>query len=249
MPWPPTWSRKSLLVDEVLAVGDASFQRKCLGKMGKVTREGRTVIFVSHNMASVRSLCNRVIWLDKGRVVSDGETSEVLNEYLGRSLIDVCNGEVTWDGDRAPGVNGIKLKALRLTNGDGIVRSMFDVNSPIKAEMVYEVTETLTDPRIRLGVVMPSGELAFESTDHYLRREEVKPGTYRSVCTIPGALLNIGQYTIRIGGGIPGIRMLLPYDEYLRFETTGVGNQGSSVPEVWPGAVCPKLDWVIEKVG
>ena len=238
-----------LLVDEVLAVGDVAFQRRCLGKIGEATREGRTVVFVSHNTASVRSLCDRVIWLDKGSIVSDGEASEVLDKYVGHSLIDVCKGEISWGDGEGPGGAEIRLKAVRLIDGNGEVCSVFDVNSPIIVEIYYEVKTILRDLRIRVGVLTPSGEVAFESTDHYLRHEEIRPGSYRSVCTIPGALLNIGQYTVRVGGGMPGVKMLLPHEEYLRFATTGIGGHGSSFAEVWPGAVCPKLDWVIEKIG
>src|SRR6185312_2205334 len=84
-----------LLVDEVLAVGDAAFQKKCLGKMGLVAREGRTLLFVSHNMAAVRSLCPRSIWLDKGQIVAAGETEQVVLDYLEQATLPIL--EQAWD--------------------------------------------------------------------------------------------------------------------------------------------------------
>jgi lipopolysaccharide transport system ATP-binding protein len=240
---------ENLFVDEVLAVGDAAFQRRCLGKMGEVARGGRTVLFVSHNMGSIRSLCDRVIWIDQGRVVLDGDSSQVISAYLASAISGSSNGEIAWpDVDEAPGGEEVKLRAIRLVGKEGSPTSLFEVDKPIRVEIHYEVRRAMRGMRIRMGLLTLQGEIAFQSTDHYVRGEEVKPGHYRSICTIPGDLLNLGQYIVRVGGGIPGLKVLIPHREYLRFETTGLGNQGPGFPERWPGVVSPKLDWVIERI-
>ena len=240
---------ENLFVDEVLAVGDAAFQRRCLGKMGEVARGGRTVLFVSHNMGSIRSLCDRVIWIDQGRVVLDGDSSQVISAYLASTISGSSHGEVAWpDVDDAPGGEEVKLRGIRLLGEEGSPSSLFEVDKPIRMEIRYEVRRAVRGMRIRMGLLTLQGEIAFQSTDHRVREAEVEPGHYRSICTIPGGLLNIGQYLVKVGAGIPGLKVLIPHREYLRFETAGPGNQGSDFSERWPGVVCPKLDWVIERI-
>jgi lipopolysaccharide transport system ATP-binding protein len=238
-----------LLVDEVLAVGDAAFQRKCLGKMGDVTKEGRTVLFVSHNMGAVRSLCNRAILISQGKILMDGDPSQVISKYLSSGISKGPEGEIAWTSDEeAPGGKELKLRAIRLIGPDGRVNSTFQVDKPIQIEICYEVRQVLRDLRIRLGLLTLQGEIAFETTDHDLREEEVFPGRYKSICTIPGSLLNVSEYLIRVSGVIPGVGVLLPMKEYLSFSTVGAGSQGTFHHRRWPGVVCPKLDWVIERM-
>jgi lipopolysaccharide transport system ATP-binding protein len=237
-----------LLVDEVLAVGDAAFQKKCLGKMGDVAQEGRTVLFVSHNMGAIRSLCGRAIWVNQGQIFMDGDPSQIISNYLSATVSQSGEGQIVWDNDfDAPGGEELKLRAIRLIGPEGKVLSLFEVEKPIHIEISYEVKKLLRGMRIHLSLLTPQGEVAFQSTDYKIRPEQVNPGYYRSVCTIPGELLNIGKYVVRVGGGIPGIKRLLPAREYLSFDTAGHGNQGSNYPERWPGVVCPRLDWRIEK--
>jgi len=239
-----------LLVDEVLAVGDAAFQKKCLGKMGEVAKEGRTVLFVSHNMGAVRSLCDRAILLDEGNVRIDGEPTEIIRAYLSSTNSGGFKSEVFWPNDaEAPGGDEVRLISIRLLGEDGKPNSTFEVDQPICVEISYRVKCVLRGMRLRLGLMTLQGELAFETTDHQIREEVAFPGNYRNRCTIPGGLLNVGAYVVRVGGGVPGVKVLLPTKEYLTFYTTGRGNQGSDYPDNWPGVVCPKLDWVIERIG
>src|SRR6185369_16443293 len=102
-----------LLVDEVLAVGDAAFQKRCLGKMGAVAREGRTLLFVSHNMAAIRSLCPQVIWLDKGQIVAAGETEPIVRNYLEHATVPVP--EQIWENPQtAPGNEAVRIRSARI---------------------------------------------------------------------------------------------------------------------------------------
>jgi len=243
-----------LLVDEVLAVGDAAFQKKCLGKMGEVAKGGRTVLFVSHNMGAVRSLCDRSILVDQGHVLLDGEPAEIisayLSEYVSSANCGAFNGEIFWPNDaEAPGGDEVRLIAIRLLGEDGRPKSTFEVDKSIRVEISYRVKRVLRGMRLNLGLMTLQGELAFLTTDHQFREEEVFPGHYRNLCTIPGGLLNIGAYNVGVGGDIPGVKVLLPFKEYLTFSTAGRGNQGSDCyPVKWPGVVCPKLDWIIERI-
>ena len=240
---------ENLLVDEVLAVGDASFQKKCLGKMSEVAGEGRTVLFVSHNMGAIRSLCDRAILIDQGRVVLDGEAPEVVSSYLASAVSGLSEGEISWKTDaEAPGEHGLKLRAIRLKQEDGTISSVFDVEKAIFIEIVYEV-KTSRGLRFRLGFLTSTGEVAFQSNDKSARKDTVAPGRYRNTCIIPGNLLNVGEYIVRVGAGSPEMKKgELPDREYLKFQTIGTGSYGAQYRGKWPGVVCPKLDWIIESI-
>lgn len=233
-----------LIVDEVLAVGDAQFQKKCLGKMEEVGKLGRTILFVSHNMATVRSLCDRAILLAAGQVVMSGTPSDAIATYLS-SLVE-AEGLVEWiDDTQAPGGDEIKLRAIALIAPDGEISSTFEVDQPIEVEISYEVQQPLRNMRFNLWILTLYGEIAFISTDHNSRESHTLPGKYKTVCTIPGGLLNVGKYIVKVDSDIPGIKILVSGGEYLSFTTVGLGNHGSYYPEQWSGVVCPKLDWEI----
>src|SRR5207247_15049 len=110
-----------LLVDEVLAVGDAEFQRKCLGKMHDVVNQGRTILFVSHNMAAVKALCRRALWLDRGRVAADGSVDAVVDDYLSSGGSVAMGGAVPADAPRV-GSGEARIRQVELQNrrGDAI---------------------------------------------------------------------------------------------------------------------------------
>src|SRR5207244_443746 len=114
-----------LIVDEVLAVGDVAFQRKCLGRMGEVSSQGRTVLLVSHNMGTVSRLCGRGMWLDNGKVRATGGIDEVIADYLAVSEERASEFEVDRAGN-APGDDVIRLRAVRVKNGQGNVATYFD---------------------------------------------------------------------------------------------------------------------------
>ena len=124
-----------LIVDEVLAVGDIEFQKKCLGRMGDVASEGRTVLFVSHNMGAISTLCSRAVLLDAGRVVASGPTSDVVGEYITRGL-DV-SGSVLWsDPDEAPGGEQVKLHAVRVVQR-GESTADVDIDEEVQIEIWF----------------------------------------------------------------------------------------------------------------
>jgi len=241
-----------LLIDEVLAVGDAGFQKKCLGKMGEVaSQHGRTVFFVSHNMGAVRSMCEEAILIDGGRLTMSGKPGDVISHYLSSSMPDEneSGGQIVWKDGDAPRNEDVALRGIRLLNGTGVPQSTFEADKPITVEVSYEVLQRLRGARFCLQLITQEGELAFTATDHLFQEETQMPGAYRTSCIIPGGLLNRRNYVVNIGCDIPGERHVLPGTEYLTFTVSGAGNQSSNFPEPWPGVICPRVDWKVESTG
>ena len=157
-----------LVVDEVLAVGDAQFQKKCLGKMEDVGKEGRTVLFVSHNIGMIRSLCQRCILLSGGTVIQDEVTESVLATYLSIiGLDEATNGEIYWPlNSDAPGGSEMKLRSIRLLGTTGEPQSTFDVEKPITVEISYEIFQSLRGMRIVMHLMTQEDIIAFASSAH-----------------------------------------------------------------------------------
>jgi lipopolysaccharide transport system ATP-binding protein len=239
----------TLIVDEILAVGDAAFQKKCLGKMGDVARHGRTVLFVSHNLGAVRSLCSRAVVLGGGMVQFDGRADEAIAYYLANSATAAGerDGQVRF-GPAGLEFADLRLHGIRVLDDAGQARALFDATEPIRVEIEYEVMVTLRGIRTVLLISTQEGELAFQSTDHLARDAEQPPGRYTTVCTVPGALLNRRMYLVELSFEIPGVRMLAPRRPYVSFAVSGGGNHGSTFPEPWPGVVCPSLNWVTKRL-
>jgi lipopolysaccharide transport system ATP-binding protein len=229
-----------LIVDEVLAVGDAAFQKKCLGKMGDVAKQGRTVLFVSHNLGAVRSLCTRGIVLAGGALQFDGSVGDAIAHYLA-SAADrgERDGQVSF-GTGGLAFDDLAVLSVRLRNQAGDVRALFDAMEPITIEIEYEVAARLSGARTVIALVTSEAEVAFQSTDQQTRDAELAPGRYRTSCTIPGGLLNGRMYGVSIGFDIPSGRMLAPPRPYLSFVVAGASDQGAAL---WPGVVNPRLHW------
>ncbi len=149
-----------LIVDEVLAVGDSKFQKKCLGKMGEVSSQGRTILFVSHNTTFVRSLCNKGIWLDKGQVKQTGTTSEVINSYLS-SMHDQNfdeNSEINNSLNRR-GSGESRFSKITITDTQNIEQSDFECQEDIKFNFKVKINENLSDLSVCLMFKSPTGEI------------------------------------------------------------------------------------------
>ncbi len=129
-----------LIVDEVLAVGDIGFQKKCLNKMRDVGQKGRTVLFVSHDMQAVSRLCSRAIWIKDGKIAKDGETSAVVGEYLHEQ--SQTGAEKSWKGsEKLPGNKIVQLHQVRVCNEIGETSPVIDICRPVSVEMTYEVLQ------------------------------------------------------------------------------------------------------------
>ena len=182
-----------LIVDEVLAVGDANFQRKCLDKMEDIGQQGRTVLLVSHNMSAITRMCSRAVLINEGKVVKDGPSSEVVSAYLSSGLASTSTRE--WpDPTKAPGGNVARLRAVRVRNEDGQITDTVDIRRPVNIEVEYEVLEP---GRVLLSYMQfhtQNGVMAFEAIDlDPLWRGRPRPcGRWVSIACIPGNLLSEG---------------------------------------------------------
>lgn len=188
-----------MLVDEVLAVGDLEFQRKCLGKMQNVASEGRTVLFVSHNMQAISRLCTKSIWLDQGRIVKIGPTASVVAEYVFRG--DGGKGERRWHDLRtAPGDDAIRLTAVRAKDADGKVPEYFDIRRQIGIEIEYHVLRPGLFFTPSLHLVNESGVILFLSQETTNWTSVPRSmGVHASTCWVPGNFLAEGQFHVDIG--------------------------------------------------
>ena len=242
-----------LLIDEVLAVGDAGFQKRCIGKMSEVsTQHGRTVFFVSHNMGALRQLCDTCVLIEGGELQAQGAPGDVIRDYLNFTIpADAAElGERIWvDETQAPGGDELRLRRLRVLGSAGTLRTTFEAGEPVHIEITYSVKTRLRGARFDLAVLTQEGDIAFVATDHSFQPEVQPPGMYKSVCIIPGGLLNRRTYVLKLQAIVPGERALLWEAEYLTFVVSGAGNQSSSHPENWPGVVCPRIHWTIEALG
>jgi lipopolysaccharide transport system ATP-binding protein len=189
-----------LIVDEVLAVGDLQFQKKCLGKMGEAGREGRTVILVSHNMGAIRSLSHRCMLLDSGRLVHCGETAKVVNEYLQES-VTVSSAEVAFpENPRSP----IWIRRAALTDPQGVPKRQFTLDEQIILDMEYVVSRDVRQSMV-LFAVARDGNFIFQSHDTDMRPEllDLRPaGVYRVRVPWPRRMLTAGTYTVSLTGTV-----------------------------------------------
>jgi lipopolysaccharide transport system ATP-binding protein len=241
-----------LVVDEVLAVGDAAFQKKCLGKMGEISKEGRTVLFVSHNMGAIQRLCNRTILLSEGQVTADGGTSSVVELYMTTGLSP--QGERIWTNlNAAPGNEIVRLKAVRALNNQQNIVSQFSVREPVYLEVEYCALTGGVILDVGFYLYDATGALLFAVGDTLTEEWQGKPrpkGEYRTRCEIPGDLLNEGQ--LRIMAFIvtnPNTVHAIENDALLIqiVDDLESGGARGNYTGNWPGgAVRPLLKWTTE---
>jgi lipopolysaccharide transport system ATP-binding protein len=240
-----------LIIDEVLAVGDAQFQKRCLGKMGDVAKEGRTVLLVSHNMGAVNSLCSRVIWLEKGKVVSIGQSEELISRYVAadRSL----KGEVTWpDAENAPGNKNLRLKAVRVLS-EGLPTSEPRIDREIIIEVEYWnlVPGAILYNSVQLrdhlgGVIFASLNWPSAIIGPDLWAGRPRPiGAYCSRMVIPPNWLNSNTYTLDIGMADGSNRWQedLGGLNILSFTGIDMGEMRKEYMGPWGGTIRPKFSW------
>lgn len=182
-----------LIVDEVLAVGDARFQKKCLSKMQAVGQQGRTVLFVSHSMQAIMRMCDRTILLDQGCVLADGPSQAVIGAYLGKESGSMAQRE--WpDPARAPGREHARLRAVRVRNQDGEIADSLEIRAGFSIEMEFDALQGgailmphfyfTNDDNVRLFTSI--------DVDPEWRRRPRPAGRYTSVVHIPGNLMGEG---------------------------------------------------------
>ncbi|MBC2724595.1 MAG: ABC transporter ATP-binding protein, partial [Desulfosporosinus sp.] len=186
-----------LIIDEVLAVGDADFQKKCLDKMDDVGKQGRTVLFVSHNMPSVSRLCDRAILLENGQIVENGQPVEVINKHLNSD--QGTSASKKWDDpDKSPSGDAVRLRAVRVLNSNGTITEHFDIREPIQVEMEYDVIKNGVELMPNIHLLNESDICVFVTIDNDPNwRERPRPvGTYTCTMLIPENFLSSGRFYV-----------------------------------------------------
>lgn len=235
-----------LIVDEVLAVGDIAFQRKCLGAMSEVSASGRTVVFVSHNMAAVTRLCTRALWLDEGSIRSDGDARSVVSEYLGNAAPGVARRD--W-GEAGPGDDALRLRSVEVTGTSGAGLTSSTQDEPLDVHVTYRVLRSVSDASVGMELRSADGTTVFLTLDSDragTAGQPREPGLYEAVCRLPGALLNEGRYTLSFVGGLPFVRVCFRADDALTLEIApGLPTQGEPTRHAFkrPGLIAPTFDW------
>ncbi len=244
-----------LIIDEVLAVGDAEFQKKCLGKMQDVSSHGRTVLFVSHNMGMINSLCQTSILLEGGKVAAIGPATQVALQYFGGA--QAAPHEVNFSSrSKPPGDDLACLLHARVCNSSGESVYEVDIRSSFKVAMRYKLLQMVpTPPFPNFHFFDARGECVFVSSSTNYVTAGTEPGTFEAECIVPGHLLNDGVYFVGVALTFTHQSVHVSFYERdaLSFvirdpidETLNAGRSGYSGP--MPGVVRPQLDWTIQQV-
>lgn len=239
-----------LIVDEVLAVGDVAFQRKCLGKMGNFAREGRTILFVSHNMVAIQSLCNRAILLDQGQIVSQGQPAQVVSNYLQASSSKLT--EQVWnDRATAPGNDKVRLRRVCLRPDTAEPSDPVTMRTPIIME--FEFWNLLPEAHLILNfqLINEQGTVPFASnpTDQSGWHGHPSPrGLFCSRCYIPGDLLKAGQYRVLLSVIKDDSYVIYQHEDALVFEVQDSVELRRGWHGQMVGIVRPLLKWTTELI-
>jgi lipopolysaccharide transport system ATP-binding protein len=238
-----------LVVDEVLAVGDAEFQRKCMGKMSDVAREGRTVLFVSHNMSAILRLTEITMVLDAGHMVHRSATPEAIDYYMSMGYSE--EGERNWRPEEVPAEAAPFCPiAMRVRDPKGRVVDTFRSVEPLTIEVEYILDAPITGLRVGVYLLTMRGEYVFTSFDtdqtEMYERFGVRPaGHYISRCEVPANYLNEGRYVLAMNASAFRIKRYFQDEHALAFSLDGTGAPGKHWAEPRLGPVRPGLNWEI----
>ncbi|MGI6454039.1 MAG: ABC transporter ATP-binding protein [bacterium] len=233
-----------LLVDEVLAVGDAQFQKKCLGKMKDVAGQGRTVLFISHNMQAIRSLCDRCILLSGGQIAAEGNTMEIVQKYLysGESI----QSQVVWSPDERPGNEWIRIHAIRTKNAEGEECSTVYLSEDTIVEIEYEILLEGASAQFSILLHDADGNCIFVSLSNLEKDYHgtlFPVGRYQTRCRIHGNLLNPGRYFITVNATAHGWMNAFRIDQAVTFEALDDGILRGDYYGNYGSVIRPKLEW------
>jgi lipopolysaccharide transport system ATP-binding protein len=243
-----------LIVDEVLAVGDAQFQKKCKGKMGEISRkEGRTVLFVSHNMGAVSNICSAGLLLHGGHRLFAGTAAHTVEAYLSSGA--TTTGEVTWSPAECPGTTRVKIRSVKVV-GDGETKAVLSIDRPINFEVEFETFVPGLDLSVSLHLVHPSaGDIlstanfpsASLGIDEWAGRT-FPVGRFRSVCTLPANFLNEGMFLLNVAimRSVRDTEVFIR--EVLQFTAQETGGMRKEYTGQWIGVVRPRFAWQTEKL-
>jgi lipopolysaccharide transport system ATP-binding protein len=244
-----------LIVDEVLAVGDAQFQKKCLGKMSDVAKEGRTVLFVSHNMPAVTRLCSRAVIIHEGRLIADGDAGSVVHRYSSSEYGAMAYRKWT-DPKRSPGNECVRLLEIQVNNNGNERSEVVDIRHSVEIVLRYQVLEQDTVVRPFLMFYNDEGHNIFTTMDVYTKwyLQPRPPGMYESKVIVPGNYLAEGSLSVNAGiaTGKDDGTVYFVEDGAVSFQVVD-GNEGDSARRgfsgAYPGIVRPVFVWETDPVG
>ena len=245
-----------LIVDEVLAVGDAQFQEKCLGKMEEVVREGRTVLFVSHNLPTVLRLTQRALLLHAGELVINDLSSTVVQRYLGSEHL--CPSSRKWtDIKTSPGDDRARLVSVKVLNSQGEICDDHDIRNPIYIEIIYK--NLLKGSRLTSIVHLydNNGTCIFANNDWNNKEWFNQPrpqGYVKACCEIPGNFLSEGSFFVLVAIATYNPNVVHVHEKnVVSFQVVdrscGDGVRGIYAGQDWPGVVRPMLKWNVDFLG
>ena len=233
-----------LIVDEVLAVGDAEFQKKCLGKMQDVAGHGRTILFVSHNMVAVQSLCTRALYLDQGAVLLDGSVNIVISGYLKQE--GQAASERSWrDDDSAPGSEFVRLTRVSVSAANPSVSGLITMEDPVRLVLQYVRLKSGRQSHLTIHLINEDEVVVLTTGTGFCPPE---PGSYCASCLLPGNLLNSGGYRLRLLVVEDGSRVVRVEESIATFSVTDIRERSGG----WMGrelcAVQVPLEWSVQAV-
>lgn len=227
-----------LVIDEVLAVGDAEFQKRCLGKMGEVAHQGRTVLFVSHNMAAVQKLCSRVVWLQQGRIGQIGTPDRVVAQYLEASAAVLADGQALppgylyrLDSPSVPDSDACVL-SLRMFDSHGMAINAANTWQGVRFRIEFSTRIPYRSFSAVLNLASSDGVslvLTSNAPDH-AAPFEVQPGRYCIECAFDQLPLAAGEYVVGVGLAIPGVEYVARNDSLARLHVQPHDVFGSALP-------------------
>ena len=231
-----------LVVDEVLAVGDAHFQHKCLGKMADVsTAEGRTVLFVSHNMAAIRSLCNRALFVSSGMIAVDGACESAISQYL------MVKSEMgTWKASRSPkACDKFCFTSVKIYDANQYDSGIISSDAPVNISVEYVALVRLAGIQLAMRVTNQDGVVVFTTanTDAVGVLVDIEKGFYRDRISLPANFLPPGRYTLLLAAMKPNIELYDKVENQISFFIDDAGNHATILNDNRIGVVTPLIRW------
>lgn len=240
-----------LVVDEVLAVGDAEFQKKCLGKMSEVAKSGRTVLFVSHNMGALINICTRGVLLDAGQLCLDSDISSVVYSYLNDQL--PLEGEINLEQvvRSIKGTGDLRFTRIRLLNRDFEPTGYIDVADGVVVEIHYRVSTPVVGAQVAFRLWNQDGICILSSTDLdsdvNIPPYKLSTGEYVAKCHIPGEYLRLGRYSLDLGSSIPNFKLFDELRQCIAFEVIGSSAVEVKLAQTRLGVIAPIFEWTTKR--
>ncbi|TBR60365.1 ABC transporter ATP-binding protein [Westiellopsis prolifica IICB1] len=241
-----------LIVDEVLAVGDTQFQKKCLGKMQEVGNQGRTILFVSHNMGTITQLCNIGIFLASGHITDIGNINSVVSIYLAQGNNNTSTLKLVNNEDKTKKLKKIFFKEITILNHDLAESSELDVRYPFFIKLDYEVTKALTNVEISIRIYTSDGIPVITTNQSDCTPDSLgkrNPGNHEVLIKMPGMFLMPGTYMLSIAAHEPMVEIFDSHEHILSFTITETGTRFAKYNKHREiGVIIADLDWMEKQI-